>query len=253
MMITGSPLAATSSGRRNLRPQSLAAALGTAVALGASGGANAFPPYRSTDAETAEARHIELRLGLGDFEREHGSTEVISPLLNANVGLPHGFELNSEFEYAPRSHRLADGALGAKWAAPVTEAVSGGVEALALVPVNRASSGVGVEAQVLATLRRKDRFLHLNAGGFHDPRGGSEDSGWRASALLEIPRGRSRIGFELSALGSNRNRRDVRAALGVIHALKRFDIRSGVQVGLTSGAPDVSASLWLSTSFRAWR
>ena len=211
--------------------------------------AHAFPPYRSTDAATAAPYELELRLGLGRLQRESGETEVLSPLLRANLGLPGGLELISELEYSPRADEFAEGALGAKWATAVSERLSVGIETLALMPVNRSTSGVGVESQLLATMRTDSYRLHLNAGGFHDPRAGPAESGWRASALAEIPRDDYRIGFELFGKDSNRGRTDVSAGAGLIYDLGPFDIRTGVHVGLTRAAPDVVTSLWVSTSF----
>ncbi|WP_293682953.1 hypothetical protein [uncultured Phenylobacterium sp.] len=211
--------------------------------------AYAFPPYRSTDAGTADPHEVELRLGLGEIERDSGRTELLSPLLQANLGLPNGFELISELEYSPRGEGLKDGALGAKWAAPVSDTLSIGVETLASAPVSRSTGGVGVESTLLATIRMDRYELHLNAGGFHDPRAGLAESGWRASALAEIPRGDHRFGVELFARDSNRGRTDVRVGAGLIYDLGRFDLRTGVHVGLTPAAPDVGINLWLTTSF----
>lgn len=212
------------------------------------GPARAFPPYRSTDAGTADPYGLELRLGLARLQRDSGRTDVLSPLLRANLGLPRGFELVSELEYSARADELADGAIGAKWATP-PQAASVGIEALALLPVSRSSRGVGVEAQLLATLRKGDRRLHLNAGGFHDPRGAGDESGWRASALAELERNGYRVGLELFGKDSNRGGTDARAGAGVIYPVGRFDIRSGLHVGLTRAAPDVVVSLWLATEF----
>lgn len=224
-------------------------AVATAAALTSAPQAYAFPPYRSTDAGTAAPYELELRLGLGRLQRDSGRTEVLSPLLRANLGLPRGFELISELEYSPEADDFADGALGAKWATAVSERLSVGIETLALMPVSRSTSGVGVESQLLATVRTDGYRLHLNAGGFHDPRGGVSVSGWRASALAEIPRDNYRMGFELFGKDSNRGRADVRAGAGLIHDLGPFEIRTGVHVGLTRAAPDVVTSLWVSTSF----
>jgi hypothetical protein len=219
-----------------------------AAVLCVTGSASAFPPYRSTDAGTADPYALELRLGVGKIERKAGRTEVLSPLLRANLGLPNGVELVSELEHSARGKGLTDGALGAKWARPLSDTLSVGVEALALMPVSRSSSGVGVETQLLATVRTPRYRLHINGGGFQDPRAGPLESGWRGSALAELVRNNHRLGLELFAKDSNRGRTDVRAGAGIIYALGRFDFRSGVHVGLTPAAPDVGVSLWLGTS-----
>ncbi len=64
----------------------------------------AFPPYKTTDADTADPYTLELRLGLIQVERAEGETEYVSPLLRANIGLPKKIELISEFEYLPEEH-----------------------------------------------------------------------------------------------------------------------------------------------------
>ena len=78
--------------------------------------AGAFPPYKTTDADTADPYNLELRLGLVQVEREGGATEYVSPLLRTNFGLPNKVELISEFEYRPEEHEFGDGAFGIKWA-----------------------------------------------------------------------------------------------------------------------------------------
>ena len=234
--------------RRRSAPRVFTAIAAGVAAACVGGTAHAFPPYRSTDAGTADPYDLELRLGLARLERKAGRTNVLSPLVRANLGLPRGFELVSELEYSPRADDLADGAIGAKWAS-APGPLSVGLEALALLPVSHASSGVGIEAQLLATLRRGQGRLHLNAGGFHDPRGGVDESGWRASALAEVERDGYRVGLELFGKDSDRGPTDVRAGAGVIYPVGRFDIRSGVHLGLTRGAPDVVVSLWVATKF----
>lgn len=229
--------------------QALAAAAGGAAASALASPAVAFPPYQSTDADTARLNSVELRVGLGQLALDHGRTEVLSPLLNLNFGLPRGFELNSELAYSPGWRALDDGAIGLKWAARVDDTLSLGVETLALLPVNRSMRGAGVSTQLLATVNREAYTLHLNGGGFHDRRGGAARSGWRASALAEFPRDDHRIGVELSGKDSNRGRTDVRAGAGLIYHLGRFDLRSGVHLGLTPAAPDIGINLWLTTSF----
>ena len=76
--------------------------------------AQAFPPYRSTDAGTADPYSLELRLGLGKLEHDEGETEVLAPLMRANIGLPGHVEILSELEYLPSENELGDGAVGLK-------------------------------------------------------------------------------------------------------------------------------------------
>lgn len=74
---------------------SFLAALAVAVC---SAPAAASPPYRSTDAGTADPWVFEARLGLLRLRRDRGDTLYSSPLLRLNFGLPRGVELISELD-----------------------------------------------------------------------------------------------------------------------------------------------------------
>jgi hypothetical protein len=219
--------------------------------LGLAGAARAFPPYRSTDAETAPAGTLETRLGLVRVEREDHENRYTAPLLRVNLGLPHRLEAITELEYDVDGARLGDGGLGLKWARP-GERVSVGVEALALLPVSSLHSGLGVEALFLATLRRGPLRFHANAGGFYDPRLAERERGWRASVLAEWERGPARIGAELFAKQALGDGPELLVGPGVIWSLGPFDARAGLHAGLTSEAPDLVLNLWLSTEWRLW-
>jgi len=218
-----------------------------------SGPALAFPPYRSTDGAPAVAYEWGVRIGLGRLERDQGRTDLTAPLWRTSLGLPDGFEVIGQLEYSPRAGRIADGAVGGKWATEVNPSLAVGVETLALLPVRRSTGGVGVESLLAATLREGPYRLHLNAGGFHDPRRGPAQHGWRASVLAEASSGSGRVGFELFAKDSNRRGADVRGGVGIIQDLGRFDVRAAVHAGLSRSAPDVVASLWVTTSFQLRR
>lgn len=208
----------------------------------------AFPPYKTTDADTADPYTLELRLGLIQVEREDGKTEYVSPLLRANLGFPNKFELISEFEYRPEENEFGDGAFGFKWA-PVQKSLSFGIETLALLPVRPEDQGVGVESQLLATWRgnKKDLQVHVNAGGFYDPRGPETVKGWRASMLTEATSNSFRPGIEVFAKQKSGQNADVRLGAGVIKDVGNFKVRSAVHVGLTNEAPDVVFNIWFST------
>ena len=211
----------------------------------------AFPPYKTTEADTADPYALEVRLGLVQAERASGNTKWASPLLRTNFGLPHKVELISEFEYRPDEHEFGDGAIGIKWAGAQGTAFSLGIETLALLPVRPGDGDVGVESQLLVTWFRPDHGfrVHMNAGGFHDPRGRETENGWRASVLTELMGYDSfRPGFELFAKKNDNAQPDVRLGMGFVKQVGRgIEIRSGIYVGLSDAAPDVLLNLWLST------
>ena len=208
----------------------------------------AFPPYKSTDADTADPYNLELRLGIVQLQRENGDNEYITPLLRANFGFPNKFEILSEFEYKPKQNELGEGAVGFKWA-PIQGTLNLGIETLALLPVNSEKDGLGVESQLVVTVRNNNERmqLHVNAGRFHDPRGQTTQNGWRTSILTEWTGSTFRPGLELFAKKPNGQETDLRVGAGIIKSLGRFEIRSAVHVGLTSKAPDIIFNFWLST------
>jgi len=224
-------------------------ALGLAALLLA-GSASAFPPYRSTDADTAEPWAFEARLGLLRYRRDRGENVYSSPLLRLNFGLPHAVELIGELEVRPGQGGLTDAAFGAKWV-PVRGRWSVGNETLLLLPVPDAT-GTGVESQLVVTYRDDPAGLrlHLNGGGFYDGRPDVAAKGWRASALAELKRGRYRPGLELFARKIGSGPVEVLAGPGVIIGVGRADVRLGVHVGLTGAAPDVVLDAWTSTVLR---
>jgi hypothetical protein len=208
----------------------------------------AFPPYKSTDADTADPYHFEIRIGLVQVEHDEGKTEYITPLARANFGFPGNFEILSEFEYHPDENEIGDGALGIKWA-PVQGAINFGIETLALLPVNAGQHDIGVETQVLATIHGNHHGLqlHMNAGGFHDPRGPITENGWRGSMLIELHNISFRPGFELFAKKTDGHDTDLRLGTGIIKSIGRFEIRSAIHIGVTNQAPDVVFNFWFST------
>ena len=107
---------------------------------------------------------------------------------------------------------------------------------------------IGVESQLLATWRRPDKGVqvHVNAGGFHDPRGSETENGWRASLLTELTDSSFRPGLELFAKQKNGEAADVRLGVGVIKNVGQFEIRSAIHAGLTDQAPDVVFNIWFS-------
>jgi hypothetical protein len=234
--------------RRPLQRVPLVLAL---VTLGLAGSAAAFPPYRSTDADTAPPGTLETRVGLLRLEREDHENAYTTPLLRVNLGVAPRFEAITELEYDAEGARLAEGAVGLKWAEPF-EPVALGVEALALLPVSSELSGVGVEAQLVATHRRGPLRLHANAGGFYDPRHDERERGWRASVLAEWERGPARFGAELFAKQPIGDGAELLAGPGVIWSLGGFDVRAALHAGLTEEAPDWVANLWLSTEWKLW-
>jgi hypothetical protein len=211
----------------------------------------AFPPYRSTDADTANPGALEVRLGLLRIAREDHDNAYESPLLRINLGLPRSFELVSEFAYLPEEERVGDAAVGFKWV-PLRRPFNIGIEALALLPVSSDDEGAGFESQLVATFGQKPFRLHLNAGGFYDARPADAERGWRASALAEYQWGRFRPGLELFAKQVRSEHVRVEGGPGIIIALGPIDLRTALHAGLTREAPDLIASLWLSWKWSIW-
>lgn len=224
----------------------VSAMLGALVSLAAAPRhASAFPPYRSTDAETAEPWSLEGRLGLLRFTRDAGENTYTSPLLRVNLGFPHRLELTTELEYEPADERLGDGAAGLKWV-PYFEKLSLGIETLVLLPVT-SEGGAGIESQLLATQRWDSFRLHANFGGFYDVRPEPVEKGWRGSLLGELELGRFRPGLELFGKQVVSEAVAVQAGAGIIGKLGPIDVRTAVHVGLTEAAPDFRASLWIAS------
>ena len=211
--------------------------------------AAAFPPYRTTDAGTADPWELEGRLGMLRLRRDRSENVYSSPLLRFNLGLPHAIELITELEARPGNGGLTHAAVGGKWV-PVRGRWSLGTETLLLLPVADAAGG-GIESQLAVTYRdRAGRLrLHLNGGGFYDGRVDEAQKGWRASALAEIQSGRYRPGLEVFARKIGSAPVEVLAGPGVIVNVGRLDIRLGVHVGLGAAAPDVVLDAWTATSF----
>lgn len=225
-----------------LRPAAIASLL---VGIALVQQAPAFPPYRSTDAETAGEHVVELRLGLLRIQRRNGESDRLTPLSRLNVGLGDHYEIVTELEYAPDEHQLDEGALGFKWA-DLDGTLGFGVETLILLPVQSDQGGAGVESQFLTTLKHDEWRVHFNAGAFHDPRGGETVRGWRGSVLAEFPRARWRPGVELFARRAHGGATRSQLGFGAIAPLERVEIRTALHVGLSDAAPDVEGNVWLS-------
>jgi hypothetical protein len=233
--------------RRGTSPRHHAQWLLALLAASATSGVSpawAFPPYRSTDAETAEPWTIEARLGLLRYRLQAGENEWATPLARVNFGFPHRLELITEIEVLPVEKRVGDAAVGLKWV-PYLRKLSVGVEALALLPVSH-EGGAGVEAQALFTARLDPVLLHINAGGFFDARVAPREHGWEASLLCEVKLGRWHPGLEVAAWQPVPSPVRVLAGAGLIVDFGRVLLHAGVHAGLTAAAPDVVASLWVS-------
>lgn len=233
------------------RPRSsIAAALAAAIAL-IHGAAWAFPPYRSTDAETAEPLVLEARLGLLRLRRAESTNSYSVPLLRLNYGLPGDLEIVTEGEFDASEGKVADAAAGIKWV-PWVGTVSFGIEALVLLPVS-SEGGAGTETQALMTARLPGALLHLNAGGIYDTRPAETEKGWRASALGEAPLGRWRPGVELFTRQFQGSDLEALAGAGVIVGLGPMDVRLGAHIGLTDQAPDLVLNFWIASKLRTGR
>jgi len=221
------------------------ALLTVSLLAGGTQAANAFPPYRTTDAETAGDDTLEARIGLLRLQVRDSHSTRSMPLSRINYGIGPHFEVISELEYAIDEDELEEGALGFKWA-KLENGRGFGVETLILLPVRSELDGVGIESQVIRTWQQERARVHVNAGAFYDPRESSTERGWRASALAEFPRGRLRPGVELFVRDSDATDTRMQAGVGLIATLERVEIRTGLHVGLNDAAPDLEASVWLS-------
>ena len=208
----------------------------------------AAPPFKTTDASTAEPFVLEARFGLLQAARDGDSNEVSLPMLRANLGLPGRVEVVSEFGYSQSGKAIEDGALGVKYI-PLSGNFSFGIETLSLLPVRPGDNGIGVESQLLFTWRIAGLHVHFNGGGFHDPRGPATVDGWRSGLLVEKRRGSARDGIELFARQKRHQKTDLRLGYGLIRQLGHIQIRSGIHVGLSQQAPDVIINFWLSREF----
>lgn len=207
-----------------------------------------FPPYRSTDAETADPWTLEGRLGLVQIERAAQQTNTSSPLIRLNFGLPGNVELLSEFEYRADESRVGDAAIGFKWV-PLFRSVSVGLETLALLPLPQ-EGGAGIESTFLTTIRYGVLRVHVNAGAFYDSRPAQPERGWKSGVIGEARLGRLRPGVELFAKRVRSEPVEMSAGPGVIADVGPFDVRTGLDVGLTRTAPDLRVSLWVTSKFR---
>ena len=223
----------------------VSALLGASLFLAEPKCAQGFPPYKTTDAETAGNDTLETRIGLLRLLVRDSHSTRRTPLSRINYGIGPHFEVISELEYAIDERELDEGALGFKWA-KLENGRGFGVETLALLPVRSELDGAGIESQVIRTWQQDRRRVHMNAGAFYDPRGGSTERGWRASALAEFPRDRLRPGVELFVRDSNITDTRMQAGVGLIASLERVEIRTGLHFGLNDAAPDLEASVWLS-------
>ena len=217
--------------------------------VGGTPDAHAFPPYKTTDAETAGDDTLEARIGLLRLQVRDSHSTRSTPLSRINYGIGPHFEVISELEYAIDEDELDEGALGFKWA-KLENSRGFGVETLILLPVRSDLDGAGIESQVIRTWQQERSLVHVNAGAFYDPRESSTERGWRASALAEFPRDRLRPGVELFVRDSNTADTRMQVGVGLIASLERVEIRTGLHVGLNDAAPDLEASVWLSWKWR---
>jgi len=208
----------------------------------------AIPPYRATDAETVEPWHLNTRLGLLRVRHDGSDTAYITPLLRLELGLPASIELRLNYQHradAPTDDELA---VGFKWV-PIHWRVDVGIDTLTLLPVGSEETGGGVQSQLVATYRHDAWQAHINAGGIYDARESPTQSGWRTSGLVEYRIGRWKPGVELFVRRLTHDDLEVITGPGVIIDMGRFDLRIGVEAGLTDVSPDVATNIWLGTTF----
>jgi hypothetical protein len=230
-----------------VNPTTAGTALLVVAVLALSSPAEGFPPYRSTDAETAEPWTLEGRLGLLRFRRDGGENAYSSPLLRLNLGLPRRIELISELEYEPE-HGLADAAVGFKWV-PVMKRTSVGIEAVALLPTSVAG-GTGIEANLLVTDRHGPLRFHFNLGAFADGRPDPSDHGWKTSVLVERDMRSWRPGIEVFVRHIGSEPLQILVGPGAIIRAGKADVRLGIHIGLTDAAADLITDTWVAAKRR---
>jgi len=229
------------------RPIVSALALGLTVLLFDATMALAFPPYKLTDADTAEPLTIEARLGLVQYQVERDKESYSSPLVRLNLGLTAHTEILAEAEYSQETDRVEEAAVGGKWI-PWPGSLAFGAEVLTLLP-RSGESDYGVEATLLMTVREASLLTHANLGAIEDRRPSEHESGWKGGVLLEWLQAQWRPGVELFAKQLNSEPEQASAGIGAIFPFDSLDVRIGVRAGLTNAAPDLTASIWISGNF----
>lgn len=206
--------------------------------------AGAYPPWRSTDADTAAPWSVEWRQGLLQYRRQ-GEREIYStPLVRLNFGLPHHLEIPCELELRPVDNEVGEAAAGLKWIPLWPGRFSLGIEALLLLPVD-AHGGAGVEAALLASCWSRHLALHLNGAGFYDGRVPGGEAGWKLGAVAEGRLGRLRPGVELFVKQVIGEEAEVLAGPGIIVDLGGVDVRTGLRLGLAPVWPLLETSFWV--------
>jgi hypothetical protein len=209
----------------------------------------AGPQYRTGDADTVSPGTLGVRVGIVGMQHDSNSTDYEGPLLRLNLGLGSNSEFSSSLDYA--HGRLNDGGLALKHVAR-RDSHNLGFEIRALLPVAAGQSGIGIESHFLATLKRDPTNVHLNLGGFYDPRFAGETRGWRASVLGEKRFAHLLAGLELIAGRVSGEPTFVQAGAGLVAPISRYKLRAGVHLGLIGAAPDVTASIWVTTEGKLW-
>ena len=208
----------------------------------------AFPPYRSTDADTAEPWDLELRIGLIRAQRTAQTTAYSSPLGRINLGIPWRLELIGEFEKRADASKLADAAFGFKWVPVWAGPLSVGLEYLTLPPVSDAGGG-GIESQLVTTARPGPFRIHANGGAFFDRRPSPQEHGWLGSVLVECSVGIARPGLELAGKKNGSSPATVLAGAGVIIDVGPFDVRLGTHFGIGPESPSWITNIWVARAF----
>ncbi|MBI4382525.1 MAG: hypothetical protein HY579_00645 [Nitrospinae bacterium] len=203
----------------------------------------AFPPYISTDADTADPWTLENRIGFFDLERDKKENAYASPLYRFNLGIPHHLEIVTEFENRPDLKQMGKANVGFKWI-PLAGSWSAGIETLAHLPVKE-HGGPGMEGSVLLTVPKDNLRLHVNAGGFTDNGPVERESGWMTGAIMETYFGRFRPGLEFFAKQTAFEPVQASIDPGLIVDFGLFDARMGTRFGLTDAAPTLAGTLWV--------
>jgi hypothetical protein len=190
-------------------------------------------------------------VGIVRIQREANSTDYLAPLLRMKLALTPNAEVASLLDYSPENEQLQDGGLAFKLVSR-EEGFNIGTETVLMLPVLSHQSGIGFESHVVASVDKEPFRVHLDVGGFYDPRLVNVARGWRAGIVGERQHGRMRTGLELYLRKGTEEPLQVQAGIGFVIAAGQLKVRAAIHAGLTAAAPDLAATIWLTGDKKLW-